>query len=94
MVARWHFATIPSRTRWQTQRDRRTTGVTTDVCLIFPSITAVQDGFNVLAVLNASGSSYEVQEDLARNRMEHAGVVLTTTNTVITLVQDWSTPQG
>jgi nicotinamidase-related amidase len=69
--------------------------VTTDICLIFPSISAVQEGFNVLAVLDASGSSYEVQENLARNRMEHEGVILTTTNTVIAeLVQDWSTPQG
>jgi hypothetical protein len=55
----------------------------------------VQEGFDVLAVLDASGSSYEVQENLARRRMEHAGVVLTTTNTAIAeLVQDWSTPQG
>lgn len=69
--------------------------VTTDICLIFPAISAVQEGFDVLAVLDASGSSYEVQETLARQRMEHAGVVLTTTNTVIAeLVQDWSTPQG
>lgn len=69
--------------------------VTTDICLIFPSISAVQEGFDVLAVLDASGSSYEVQENLARRRMEHAGVVLTTTNTAIAeLVQDWSTPQG
>jgi hypothetical protein len=46
-------------------------------------------------VLDASGSSYEVQETLARQRMEHAGVALTTTNTAIAeLVQDWSTPQG
>jgi len=69
--------------------------VTTDICLIFPSISAVQEGFDVLAVLDASGSSYEVQENLARERMEHEGVVLTTTNTVVAeLVQDWSTPQG
>lgn len=69
--------------------------VTTDICLIFPAISAVQEGFDVLAVLDASGSSYEVQEDLARRRMEDAGVVLTTTNTAIAeLVQDWSTPQG
>ena len=69
--------------------------VTTDICLIFPAISAVQEGFGVLAVLDASGSSYEVQESLARQRMEHAGVVLTTTNTAIAeLVQDWSTPQG
>jgi nicotinamidase-related amidase len=69
--------------------------VTTDICLIFPSISAVQEGFDILAVLDASGSSYEVQENLARRRMERAGVVLTTTNTAIAeLVQDWSTPQG
>lgn len=69
--------------------------VTTDICLIFPAVSAVQEGFDVLAVLDASGSSYEVQETLARQRMEHAGVVLTTTNTAIAeLVQDWSTPQG
>jgi nicotinamidase-related amidase len=69
--------------------------VTTDICLIFPAISAVQEGFDVLAVLDASGSSYEVQETLARQRMERAGVALTTTNTVIAeLVQDWSTPQG
>jgi hypothetical protein len=55
----------------------------------------VQEGFDILAVLDASGSSYEVQENLARRRMERAGVVLTTTNTAIAeLVQDWSTPQG
>ena len=69
--------------------------VTTDICLIFPAVSAVQEGFDVLAVLDASGSSYEVQETLARQRMERAGVGLTTTNTVIAeLVQDWSTPQG
>ena len=69
--------------------------VTTDICLIFPTISAVQEGFDVLAVLDASGSSYEVQETLARQRMERAGVVLTTTNTVIAeLVPDWSTPLG
>lgn len=49
----------------------------------------------MLAVLDASGSSYEVQENLARGRMQEAGVILTTTNTAIAeLVQDWSTPQG
>ena len=36
-----------------------------------------------------------IQEDMSRRRMEHAGVVLTTTNTAIAeLVQDWSSPAG
>lgn len=70
-------------------------GVTTDICLIFPSMSAVQEGFEVQAVLDASGSSYEIQEEMARRRMERAGVMLTTTNTMVAeLVQDWSSPQG
>jgi nicotinamidase-related amidase len=70
-------------------------GVTTDICLVFPSMSAVQEGFEVQAVLDASGSSYEIQEDISRRRMENAGVVLTTTNTIVAeLVQNWSSPQG
>ena len=35
--------------------------VTTDICLIFPAISAVQEGFDVLAVLDASGSAFDGQ---------------------------------
>jgi nicotinamidase-related amidase len=70
-------------------------GVTTDICLVFPSISAVQEGYNVLAVMDAGGSSYEIQEEMAQRRMMHAGVVLTTTNTIVAeLVQNWATPAG
>lgn len=70
-------------------------GVTTDVCLVFPSISAVQDGLGVQAVLDASGSPYELSEDMSRRRMQDAGVVLTAANTAIAeLAQDWSTPEG
>jgi nicotinamidase-related amidase len=69
--------------------------VTTDICLVFPAISAVQEGFDVLAVLDASGSGFDVQEELARRRMATAGVVLTTANTAVAeLVQDWSTRRG
>jgi hypothetical protein len=45
--------------------------------------------------VGASGSSYEIQEEMARRRMERAGVVLTTTNTMVAeLVQDWSSREG
>ena len=70
-------------------------GVTTDICLVFPAMSAVQEGFEVQAVMDASGSTYEIQEEMARRRMENAGVVLTTTNTMVAeLVQDWASPQG
>jgi len=70
-------------------------GVTTDICLVFPSISAVQDGFEVQAVMDAAGSPFDISEDMARRRMMAEGVVLTATNTMIAeLVQDWSTSQG
>jgi nicotinamidase-related amidase len=70
-------------------------GVTTDVCLIFPAINAATEGFGVQAVMDASGSPSELSEEFSRQRMHDAGVVLTTTNTLIAeLAQDWSTPQG
>jgi nicotinamidase-related amidase len=69
--------------------------VTTDICLVFPAISAVADGYEVQAVLDASGSPTELSEDMARRRMEAAGVILTATNTLIAeLAQDWSTPEG
>ena len=70
-------------------------GITTDICLVFPAISAVQDGFEVQAVIDASGSPFEISEDMARRRMEKAGVGLAATTTIIAeLVQDWTTKQG
>lgn len=70
-------------------------GVTTDVCLVFPAISMAGEGYEVQAVIDASGSPFDISEDLARRRMENAGVVLTATNTLIAeLARDWSTPHG
>lgn len=70
-------------------------GVTTDVCLVFPAIDAVAEGFRVQAVLDASGSPFALSDELAQQRMQAGGVVLTATNTLIAeLAQDWSTPAG
>lgn len=70
-------------------------GVTTDVCLVYPSINAVQEGYKVQAVIDASGSPFDISEEMSRRRMEKAGVVLTATNTLIAeLAQDWSTKHG
>jgi nicotinamidase-related amidase len=69
--------------------------VTTDICLVFPAISAVEAEFEVQAVLDASGSSFAIGEETSRRRMERAGVWLTSTNTMVAeLVQDWNTPAG
>jgi nicotinamidase-related amidase len=70
-------------------------GVTTDVCLVYPTISACREGYQVQAVMDASGSPYELSEDMSRRRMEREGVVLTATNTLMAeLAQDWSRPEG
>ncbi|MBY0612988.1 MAG: isochorismatase family protein [Beijerinckiaceae bacterium] len=70
-------------------------GVTTDVCLIYPTISAVEAGYEVQAVLDISGSPFALSEETARKRMELAGVQFTATNTIIAeLAQDWASPHG
>jgi nicotinamidase-related amidase len=70
-------------------------GVTTSVCLVFPAIDAVQAGYKVQAVMDASGSPSDLAEEMSRRRMEREGVVLTATDTIMAeLAQDWSTSAG
>ncbi len=70
-------------------------GVTTDVCLVYPAISATGEGYNVQAVMDASGSPFDISEEMSRRRMEREGVVLTATNTLMAeLAQDWSRPEG
>ncbi len=68
--------------------------VTTDICLVFPAISAVEAGYEILAVMDACGTDTGIGEKMARRRMERSGGWLTSTNTMIAeLVQNWSTPQ-
>lgn len=69
--------------------------VTTDICLVFPAISAVEAGYEVQAVMDASGTDTEIGEEMSRRRMERGGVWLTSTNTMVAeLVQDWRAPQA
>jgi nicotinamidase-related amidase len=70
-------------------------GITTDVCVVFPAITAVQQGYSVQVVVDACGSPSKIADDIALRRMEKAGVTLTSTNQAIAeLARKWTTPEG
>jgi len=70
-------------------------GVTTDVCMVAPAISALQEGFNVKVVCDACGSTNQIAEEMSYKRMERAGVHLTSTQAVIAeLVQNWTSPAG
>jgi nicotinamidase-related amidase len=70
-------------------------GVTTDVCMVGPAISAVLEGFNVKVVCDACGSGNAIAEEMSWRRMENAGVYLTSTNAMVAeLVKNWATPAG
>jgi len=70
-------------------------GVTNDVCTVFPTLTALQEGYDVQVVADAGGSPSKVADDLALRRMEHAGAVVTATSTLLAeLAENWTTERG
>lgn len=70
-------------------------GITTDVCVVYPAITAIVEGYNVQVVVDGSGSPTTLADETALRRMEKHGVTLTSTDQLIAeLAQDWSTDHG
>ncbi len=53
-------------------------GVVTEVCVAFPALSAIEEGFEVFVVADASGTFNEVTRDSALSRMTAAGVQLMT----------------
>jgi len=70
-------------------------GVTNDVCTVFPVLTLLDQGYEVIVAADAGGSPGKIADDLALRRMEQAGATLVGTNQLLAgLVGDWSTPEG
>jgi nicotinamidase-related amidase len=70
-------------------------GVWTSVCVAFPAIQAVGEGYTVYAVIDASGDMSQMASQAALHRMVQAGVVPVTTNVVVTEVQrTWNRPDS
>jgi nicotinamidase-related amidase len=51
-------------------------GVVTEVCVAFPALSAIEEGFTVFVVTDASGTFNEVTRQAAWSRMEAAGAQL------------------
>jgi nicotinamidase-related amidase len=95
IVNAWNAPNFKAAVEKTQRRNLIMAGVTTDVCLVFPSISACREGYQVQAVLDASGSPYDISEEMSRRRMEREGIVLMATNTIMAeLAQDWSRPEG
>ena len=53
-------------------------GVVTEVCVAFPALSALEEGFDVFVVADASGTFNKTTRDAAWSRMEAAGAQLMT----------------
>jgi len=65
-------------------------GVVTEVCVAFPALSAIAEGYEVFVVTDASGTFNELTRDSAWRRMSEAGVQLMTWfGTACELHRDW-----
>jgi nicotinamidase-related amidase len=70
-------------------------GVWTSVCVMFPALDARAAGFNVYAVVDASGDPSEMVSRTSVARFVQGGVVPTTTNAVLCEIhRTWSRPEA
>lgn len=70
-------------------------GISTEVCVAFPAIMAVREGFDVYACIDTCATWTHQVEQGAFLRMSQAGVVLTNwVSLSAELLRDWQTPAG
>ncbi|AXU20978.1 hydrolase (plasmid) [Novosphingobium sp. THN1] len=63
----------------------------TEACLLFPTLCAIEEGFEIYIVTDASGGTSQEAHDAAVRRMEQAGAQsLTTINALLELQRDWA----
>ncbi|MEV4453224.1 isochorismatase family protein, partial [Streptomyces mirabilis] len=70
-------------------------GVTNDVCTVYPTLTALQLGYDVQVVADAGGSPTKMADDIAIRRMENAGATITSTVQLLAeLAENWTSERG
>ena len=70
-------------------------GVSTEVCVAFVALSAIKEGFDVYAVIDASGTWNKLVQEVAVARMAQAGIVPITWVAVgAELEQDWRKTTG
>jgi len=62
-------------------------GTITSVCMAFPAISAVADGYKVFAVVDASGTYSKMAQEITLSRVMQAGVVPIDTGAVASELQ-------
>jgi nicotinamidase-related amidase len=94
-VSAWDNAEFVAAVEATGRRTLIMAGVWTSVCVAFPALQAKADGYEVYAVMDASGDISQMASDVALARMVHAGIVPVTTNTILSEShRTWNRPDA
>ena len=63
-------------------------GILTSVCVAFPAIEMAQEGYHVIAVIDASGDYSDLASQTTIARLQQAGVIVESTFSVLSQVHD------
>jgi nicotinamidase-related amidase len=70
-------------------------GITTEICVLFPVLQMLDEGYEVQVSADASASYTKYGNEIALRRMEQAGAIISTHDQLISeLAVDWTTPIG
>ena len=70
-------------------------GTLTSVCMAFPALSAIEAGYKVFCIVDASGNWSKMATDITTARMAQAGAIPTDTFAVLTEIQNtWNRPDA
>ena len=70
-------------------------GLLTEVCVLYPALSAIEDGYEVQVIADASGSGTVAGNGFALDRMRQAGIHVAGTIQILSeMVADWSRDPG
>ncbi len=91
----WEFEPFRTAVEATSKKKLIMAGLTNDVCIVFPAISATEDGYEVQVVIDAGGSPTQVADETSTQCMKDHGVTLTTTNQLMAeLAYDWANGAG
>jgi nicotinamidase-related amidase len=95
VVNAWEDPAFAAAVRATGRRDLIIAGVTNDVCTVYPTLSALDEGYRVQVVADAGGSMSQLADQTSLRRMEAAGAGITSTNMILTeLARNWASPAG
>ena len=91
----WHSSAFKSAIEATGRKKIIMAGIVTDVCLMFPALSAVEEGYDVYAVIDASATWNKTVQQASIHRLTQAGVKVTTWASVLAeIMSDWRSDKG